>query len=169
MVFANITSPKGRIALQVARKITSCDGKQVKPISRVKDTFYLLRVQCVQCPCFLYLSVAVKKYCPPFVQPLQALEEYLGYGVYSPQLTFCSQYSCSHRLRIHRCATRGMSCLTWMAWVRHTHDIASTMRDFMGKCQRLSLDCLALQKCAKRSCPVYSKQQMKLCFCPGRL
>ena len=26
-----------------------------------------------------------------------------------------------HRLRIHRCATRGISCLTWMAWIRHTH------------------------------------------------
>ena len=27
----------------------------------------------------------------------------------------------NHRLRIHRCATRGISCLMWMAWVRHTH------------------------------------------------
>ena len=46
MVFANITSPKGRIALQVAREITSCDGKQVKPISRVKDTLSLASSMC---------------------------------------------------------------------------------------------------------------------------
>ena len=26
-----------------------------------------------------------------------------------------------HSLRIHRCATRDISCLMWMAWVRHTH------------------------------------------------
>ena len=40
------------------------------------------------------------------------------------------RYVFSHFLRralppvhiaIHRCATRGISCLTWMAWIRHTH------------------------------------------------
>ena len=40
------------------------------------------------------------------------------------------RYVFSHFLRralppvhiaIHRCATWGISCLTWMAWIRHTH------------------------------------------------
>ena len=38
-----------------------------------------------------------------------------------------------HRLRIHRCATRGISCLTWLAWVRHTyaHFWQVQMQDFI--------------------------------------
>ena len=46
-----------------------------------------------------------------------------------------------HRLRIHRCATRGISCLTWMAWVRHTHahfwqvHMQNFIRNYIGKCQ----------------------------------
>ena len=42
-------------------------------------------------------------------------------------LFFCNFYCdffsfwWKHRLRIHRCATRSISCLMWMAWVRHTH------------------------------------------------
>ena len=36
------------------------------------------------------------------------------------------------RLRIHRCETRGISCLTWMAWVRctHAHFWQVQMQDF---------------------------------------
>ena len=30
-------------------------------------------------------------------------------------------------------------------------------------------DCLGLQILIKGSCPAHFKQQMKLCFCPGRL
>ena len=30
-------------------------------------------------------------------------------------------------------------------------------------------DCLGLQIFIKGTCPAYFKQQMKLCFCPGRL
>ena len=38
-----------------------------------------------------------------------------------------------HRLRTHGCATRGISCLAWMAWVRHTHAhfCQVHMRDFI--------------------------------------
>ena len=35
--------------------------------------------------------------------------------------------------------------------------------------ESLPLDRLGSQKYIKRSCPVYFEQQMKLCFCPGRL
>ena len=42
-----------------------------------------------------------------------------------------------HRLKIHRCATRGISCLKWMAWLRHAHAHfwQVHMRDFIRKCQ----------------------------------
>ena len=44
-------------------------------------------------------------------------------------------------IRIRGCATRGISCLTWMAWVRHTHGRfwqehkRDFIRNWIGKCQ----------------------------------
>ena len=38
-----------------------------------------------------------------------------------------------HRFRIHRCAPRGISCFTWMAWMRHrqAHFWQAHMQDFI--------------------------------------
>ena len=63
--------------------------------------------------------------------------EHIDKRLMCPHAVFSStskfQTANRHRLRIHRCATRGISCLTWMAWIRHTyaHFWQVQMQDFI--------------------------------------
>ena len=77
-----------------------------------------------------------------------------------------------HRLRIHRFASRGffVSYVDGLCRSYARLFLASTHARFYEELDRetailkklLAIDCLGSQK---YSCPVYFKQQLKLCFC----
>ena len=79
--------------------------------------YFLLRINAIS---NLTISICVQRisYTAKNYELQQVVENRMQQCCWGNIVPGCQQY---HRLRIYRCATRDISCLTWMAWVRHTH------------------------------------------------